>query len=186
LDFSNFVYTPGGTVQIAPGSIGVSPVTSPDGPGLTFNPDINDSNGQTTDVDVKFTVTDETAGSLISDVYIALGGYLDEGAGSSTTYTETICGGPQNTCELITEQPSGPGTDLISLIGNSSFPAGPVSSLTINKDVTSVSGSGGIANLSSFENEYSTVPEPRAISLVLGLAMLAGLAIYKRRQAVQS
>lgn len=186
LDFSSFDYTPGGNDPILNASgIGVSVETSPDGPGLSFNPAIVDTDGQSTDVNVEFTVTDETPGSLISDVYIALTGAYDSGTGSTTTYTETICGGAEDQCILYTEQPSGPGTDLISLIGNTAT-GGPVSSLRITKDADAVSGATGVSDLSGFVNEYSTVPEPRAVSLVLGLALLAGFAIFKRRQVAQN
>lgn len=186
LDFSGFTYTPGGSDAIASSAVGVTEVSSPDGPGLSFNPAIADTDGESTDVSVGFTVTDDTPGSLLSDVYIDLTAPYAIGTGSSVVYTETICSGGESECILYTEEPTGPGTDLISLIGNSAFPTGPVSSLTITKDLDVSAGATGFAGDSGFENEYSTVPEPRAISLVLGLGLLAGLAIFKRRQVAQS
>jgi hypothetical protein len=62
----------------------------------------------------------------------------------------------------------------------------PTTSLSIDKDVTLNPGSSGTVNVSSFGNQYSTVPEPRAVSLVLGLGLLAGFAFFKRRQAAQN
>jgi hypothetical protein len=185
LDFSKFFYTPGGTTMAPASSIGVSPAPPPngDGPGLNFNPAASISSG-TEDIEVGFTVT-ALAGAQINDIFIALNAPLALGTGT-INYQETFCGGPQNKCTIFVEAPVTNDTNVINLATTDL--GGPVTSLSITKDVLLSAGSNGSATLTGFQNEYSTVstPEPRAISLLLGLGLLAGFAIFKRRQATQS
>jgi hypothetical protein len=59
----------------------------------------------------------------------------------------------------------------------------------IYKDVNLTNGSNGTANLSVFGNTYnnSTVPEPRAVSILLSLGLFAVVVFMKKRsQAVRS
>jgi hypothetical protein len=183
LDFSQFNYTPGGSTQLTASEIGVAPITVPDGPGLSFNPAAAITSG-TEDVDVGFTVTAE-GGASISDIYIALSNVLTTGTGT-VTYDENFCGGPELKCSLYVEAPATNDTNVVQL--STTDIGGPVSSLTITKDVLLSAGSSGSASTTGFLNEYSTTatPEPRAISLLLGLGLLAGFVIFKRRQATQS
>ena len=54
----------------------------------------------------------------------------------------------------------------------------PQTSLSITKDLSLTAGSNGTAAMSDFSNYYShTVPEPRAISIVLGI-MLFGAVVF--------
>lgn len=183
LDFSDFSYLAGGTNQIAPTSIGVSAVTSPDGPGLNFNPaaQVSGSNLDT-DILVGFTVTGIN-GALIDDIYMGFGNVTTTGTGSAL-YTENFCGGPENQCSIFVEAPNTNDVNYVNL--SSTDIGGPVSTLTITKDLDLETGSSGLAATSSFLNEYSTVPEPRSVSLVLGLGLLAGFVFFKRRQVAQS
>jgi hypothetical protein len=189
LDFSNFSYTPGGTNQIASSSIGVSIENGPDGPGLNFDPAGNVSGSNlSTDVNVAFTVTG-LDGTLISDIYMGFGNVTTSGTGTAT-YTENFCGGPEDSCSLWVEAPLTNDINMVNL--SSTDLGGPVSSLAIDKDLDLETGANGSAATSSFLNEYSTsnlnipsVPEPRAISLVLALGLLAGFSFFKRRQAAQ-
>jgi hypothetical protein len=185
LDFSEFNYTPGGTNPFLPASsIGVSPAPPPgtDGPGLNFNPATTITSG-TEDIDVGFTVK-ALNGALINDIYIALTAPLTTGTGTDT-YQEVFCGGPEDECSTFVEAPITNDTNLVNL-ANTDI-GGPVSSLTITKDVLLNAGSNGTASLTGFLNEYSSpVPEPRAASLVLGLGLLAGFAFFKRRRVAQS
>jgi hypothetical protein len=131
-----------------------------------------------TDVNISFDVT-ASGGTEISDVYIVMAGDFVTGTGSAV-YTETYCeGGPNEPCGLQVETPGAAQTDVITL--NT-----PTTSLAITKDLELLPGTSGTVFDSSFGNQYSTVPEPRAISLVLGLGLLAGFAFFKRRQAVQN
>jgi len=185
LDFSQFTYTPGGSTTEAASAIGAAPVTAPDGPGLQFNPGIpvNGLTSGTEDFLVGFTVTAESGGE-IGDVYINLSNVSTSGTGVAT-YEEQFCNS-QGTCSLYVENPITADSNVINL-SNTAL-GGPVSSLTITKDVTLSAGSNGSAGLSGFNNEYSpsAVPEPRAVSYVLGLGLLAGFVIYRRRRVAQS
>jgi len=181
LDFSNFTYTPGGSTQIAADDIGVSAVTTPDGPGLNFDPAASISSG-TEDVEIGFTVTAE-GGADLSDIYIDLANVLTTGTGT-VTYDEEFCGGMENECSLYVEAPATDDVNSVNL-SNTAI-GGPVTSLTITKDVLLSAGTAGTASTTGFLNEYSTVPEPRGVSMLLGLGLLAGFVVFKRRQVVQS
>src|SRR5579862_9762469 len=192
LGFDQFFYSSsnnGTTYTPTPASgVTVTPAPPPgnDGPGLNFNPGIGVGNevgsGQVDDVAVGFTVTDLTPNTLIDDVYIALNAPVVTGTGN-ISYSETICL-TTGTCTIYVDDPTTALATSINLA--QSGLGGPVSTLSITKDVTLSGGSSGTAFMSFFQNEYSTVPEPRAVSLLLGLGLLAGLAIFKRRQAAQN
>jgi hypothetical protein len=194
LDFNFFSDT---LVNLSASTVTVSPVTGgpgTDGPGLNFNPAILLLGGPATeDIDVQFDATVVTGGA-ISDVYIDFGNVTQAGNGV-VFYTEKFCdtsytqppGAPPvaGACEEYVEAPSAYSTNVVQLV-NSGLGA-PTNTLQINKDLTATTyGAGDIAGTSLFGNEYSSVPEPRAISLLLGLGLLAGIAIFKRRQATQS
>jgi len=183
LDFSNFSYNTGGTNPIAASSVGVTSVTTPDGPGLMFDPAaVISGSGLTEDVFVGFKVTGLN-GTLINDIYMGFGNVLTTGTGTAL-YTENFCGGPENQCSLFVEAPVTNDTNMVNL--SSTAIGGPVSSLTITKDLQLVTGSSGLSATSSFLNEYSTVPEPRGTAVLLGLGLLAGFLVFKRRQVAQS
>jgi hypothetical protein len=183
LDFSHFTYNTGGTNQVPSSSVGVTGVTSPDGPGLMFDPSAFISgSGLTQDIFVGFTVTGLN-GTLINDIFMGFGNVTTTGTGTAL-YTENFCGGAQNQCSLFVEAPVTGDTNMVNLSGTAI--GGPVSSLTITKDLQLQTGSSGLAATSSFLNEYSTVPEPRGITLLLGMGLLAGFVVFKRRQVAQS
>jgi hypothetical protein len=183
LDFSDFSFNTGGTDPVTAAGVGVTPVTSPDGPGLDFDPSgFVSGDGLSQDVMVGFTVT-AAPGVLIDDIYMGFGNVTTSGTGTAL-YTENFCGGPEDACSLFVEAPTTSDTNAVNL--KSTDIGGPVSSLNITKDLTLQTGTDGLAATSSFLNEYSTVPEPRAVSLVLGLGLLAGFVFFKRRQVAQS
>jgi hypothetical protein len=64
----------------------------------------------------------------------------------------------------------------------------PSTSISITKDLIISGGSNGTASMSDFSNYYShsAVPEPRAVSALLGLGFFGIMAFVKRRQAVRS
>jgi hypothetical protein len=185
LDFSNFTYNSSavGVPAVPASGVGVSPITTPDGPGLNFDPSgfVSGAN-LSEDVMVGFTVT-ALPGTSIDDIYMGFGNVTTSGTGSAL-YTENFCGGKEDECSLFVMAPTTNDTNIVNL--SSTAIGGPVSSLTITKDLTLQTGANGLAATSSFLNEYSTVPEPRAVSLLLGLGLLAGFAFFKRRQVVQS
>jgi hypothetical protein len=183
LDFSDFSYNTGGTNPIAASSVGVAPVTSPDGPGLNFDPAAQISGSDLTqDIEVGFTVT-ATDGSLISDVYIAFGNVGPITGDGLATYNEQFCN-LAGTCSLDVEDPGSAKSKDI-LLTNTAL-GGPVSSLVITKDLMLSTGASGSASVSGFLNEYSEVPEPRGVSILMGFGLLAGFVFFKRRQVSQN
>jgi len=183
LDFTNFTYNTGGTNKVAATNVGVTEVTTPDGPGLMFDPSgfVSGTN-LSQDVFVGFTVTGLN-GTLIDDIFMGFGNVTTTGTGTAL-YTEQFCTGMEDQCSLFVEAPITGGTNMVNL--KNTAIGGPVSSLNITKDLTLQTGSSGLAATSSFLNEYSTVPEPRGITLLLGLGLLAGFVVFKRRQVAQS
>lgn len=184
LDFSNFTYNTAGTNPVPVSSVGVVAATSPDGPGLEFDPDATISGKNlSSDVNVGFTVTAEN-GALISDIYLAFDG-VSVANGGTVALTEQFCS-LMGTCTTEIEDPTTALSDSFPL--SSTALGGPVSSLVITKDLQLTTGnkSGAQASDSGFMNEYSAVPEPRSISLILTVGLLAGFAFFKRRQVTQS
>lgn len=185
LDFSHFSFNNGGTDQIPAADIGVAAITNPDGPGLNFDPsaDLQGAN-LSADVFVGFTVT-ALDGASIGDIYMGFGNVTTQDGGSAL-YTEQFCGGAEDLCSLFVEAPTTGQYNMVNL--SSTALGGPVSTLTITKDLQLKTGSAAdsIAATSSFLNEYSEVPEPRGVTMLLGLGLLAGFVIFKRRQVVQS
>ncbi len=178
LTFSDFVYST--STGVTGTNVNVDPVTGPDGPGFNFKGAWEATAGQDLDVDVTFDVT-AAPGTSIDDIYIILGAsaVTPPGSTANASYEETYCtSGPNEPCYVQVEQPGAAQTDVITL--NS-----PQTSLSIDKDLELFGGNGTVS-VSSFGNQYSTVPEPRAISLLLGLGLVAGFAIFKRRQVAQS
>ena len=189
LEFSNFTYAyapnPGG---VAPGDISVSRLGGTE-TGLKFaggwivggvNPNANE------DSDISFTVT-ALNGTSIDDLTIDITSPQVTGNGI-VHYTETFCMTGGNTCSTFVEDTTSSTSSFTSHILLANTPlGGPVTSLTITKDIQ-LHANGGTASVSSFDNTYSTsgVPEPRAISLLLGIGLIGGLALLKRRQTVTS
>lgn len=184
LDFSEFNYNNGGTPLVAASNVGVSPTTVPDGPGLNFDPAMELIGANLAeDIDVGFTVTDSSG--LISDIYIDFGN-VNAVNGGNALYTEEFCLTSTSDCSLYVDAPVTAATNVVQL-SNTAI-GGPVSSLTIEKDLdlSTNSNAAAISAVSLFGNEYSSVPEPRAVSLVLGLGLLAGFAFFKRRRVAQN
>ena len=181
LQFSNFSSSSPG---VPPASIGVVPITTPGFEGLDFTgPWGVGKNGQPTveDVNVSFTVTALTG--LLTDIHIDLAAVNATGTGL-VDYTEQFCN-LDGTCQLEVFKPGSSLSTSIDLV-NTALGA-PQTSLNITKDVALTAGSNGTASMSSFDNYYShTVPEPRAVSILLGLGFMGVVAFMKRRQAVRS
>jgi len=180
LEFSNFHSGP----TIDSTSIGVQPGYAPPpaapgaDPGFEFNGPFSVGSNQSKDVSVGFTVTALTG--LITDVHIQLDSSHVSGTGE-VSYDETVCLSSTN-CDLFVSNPgtSSLTTDLVLTT--------PSQSITITKDLILSGGANGTASMSDFSNYYShsAVPEPRAVSALLGLGFFGILAFVKRRQAVRS
>jgi hypothetical protein len=177
LEFSNFTYTDS-PLTVAADAVTVQPDGTAGDQGFDFKGGWN----KNTDVSVSFTVTALTG--LIDDVGIDIGAAFTSGTGD-ISYLEQFCtttstGGNQ-VCSIFTDSPTGPlSTDI--LLSNTAL-GGPVKTLNIIKDVDiSGVGANGTAFLSDFANHYSnTVPEPRAVSVLLSLGLFAAILFMKKR-----
>jgi hypothetical protein len=163
------------TPSVPPADIGVQPgyqIPPSTSPGFEFNGPFSGLE----DVNVQFTVTALTGS--ITDVYIDLINSHVTGTGE-VSYTETVC--PSNSgCTLYADNPNGTTTDEITLSPGAT-------SINIDKDLELLPGSNGTASMSAFSNYYSTtVPEPREVSILLGLGFFGIMAFMKRRQGVRS
>jgi len=184
LQFSNFDYsvtaTPP-TVPIPPTAVNAIPQTTTGDQGFDFQGGWSGNQ----DVSISFTVTALTG--FIDDVNIDLIGANTTGTGE-INYLEQFCevSGPK-TCSIYTDTPTGPLTTSINLATQSNLGA-PQTSLNITKDVFLTTGSNGTAFISKFGNTYTnTVPEPRAVSILLSLGLFAVVVFMKKRsQAVRS
>jgi hypothetical protein len=179
LEFSQFQYS---SAAIPASAINVQPMNNPGNEGIGFNGALGGNSGTLQDVFVSFTVTGLN-GTMLHDLGIDLTNVSTSGTGD-VHYTEQFCSTGHG-CSIFVDDPT---TAFSTDILLSSTPiGGPVSSLNITKDVHISAGSSGSAFVSGFDNHYSNspVPEPRAISIVLGMG-LAAFAFLKRRQAVRS
>ena len=63
----------------------------------------------------------------------------------------------------------------------------PTGTISVTKDINVAAGSNGTAALSNVQDTFSqtAVPEPRAISMLLGFGLVAGLALRKKFQSVR-
>jgi hypothetical protein len=188
LDFSQFTFSSsatGGVTQPVPSDIGVTTLTSPPFPetGFEFNPGgfALQGPGKSIDATLDFVVT-AAPGSAIDDLTIFFDGSFS-GTGSGTKFTETYCSGPGfTTCNNFSVSNPGPGLSQHIIL------SAPVSALSITKDFGAHTGvlSDGCstaancqASISTVRNSFSTIPEPRLMSL-LTLGLLAGLGLSKK------
>lgn len=190
LQFSQFSYESGGSLAPAASTIGVM-VLDPavtaglDGPGFTFDPGFAAGPGESADASIDFEVT--ALSGTISDLFINFNGSVTGGTGD-TSFSETFCTGSFTTgCQTfaVSNPPPGNLTDTIFTCAAGVSPGGATpcipagtTTLFITKDF-SATGETGLASISSVTNEFSTVPEPREIGLLI-LAMV-GLVFAHRR-----
>jgi hypothetical protein len=179
LQFSDFTYADAG--GLPPTSVTAEPVTTSGQQGFNF------AGGWTgnQDATISFMVTALTGD--ITSVNIDILGANTSGTGN-ISYLEQFCTvGGSSTCSLFTDTPTGNLSTSISL--SASNLGAPQTSLMITKDVDLSTGSNGTAFISAFGNTYnnSTVPEPRAVSILLSLGLFAVVVFMKKRsQAVRS
>jgi len=182
LDFSNFSFTAGGTIQEPASNVGVSIITTPGNEGFTFNPAIvlatppNAAN-TTEDIELDFTLT-ALPGTAIDDLGISFNGTVSGTGQTSFSETETGatwagCGSPTTCTFAVTNPPVnlGPLEEVFLT---------PVTTLHITKDIGSSTGAGpGTVSISQVTNQFSNVPEPRLVSF-LAICLLAGLGISRK------
>ncbi len=187
--YSNFNYSgtsnpPG--FQIPAGSVAVTPLTSnPGGPGLQFSAgwfastpsgiqeqdslfqfQVNDSNTPITDLSLSISGASFTGtGSIVVDETACLGAVLP-----------TCTGGTIITLSVFDNSSGQQLTDTASFAG--------VSEVSIDKDLTVLSGSNGSASVSVLTDQFSegtsTVPEPGTLSM-LGLGGVALFGFARRK-----
>jgi len=173
LQFSNFSDN---SLSVLPSAITVVPITTPGFEGLDFTGPWSTTSME--DVDVSFTVT--ALSGLLTDVHIDLNNSQVSGTGN-VSYNETACDGAG--CAVFVQN-SVPGTGKVSSV---LYLSQPTTTINIDKDLILNAGSNGTASMSNFDNYYShTVPEPRTVSIFLGLAFFGAMVFMKRRQAVRS
>ena len=178
LEFSNFEYS--AAPAFPPSSVNAVPETTVGNEGLKFTGGFSGNE----DINISFTVT--ALSGVIDDIGIDILGAATSGTGD-IFYLEQFCTVTtlNPVCSIFTDTPSGPLSTDIQLSQTSL--GGPVHSLNITKDVTLSTGANGTAHISSFDNHYSNVPEPRAVSVLLSLGLFAGVLFFRKRsQAVRS
>ncbi len=184
---------------VAAGEITVNEVTNSTGSGFAFDSDWNSGTpnpgSEFLDGDITFDVSTGTGGpATIEDAGLSqTSGVLGNG---SATVTETI--GSSNTLETFefgnnynattcagiggTWEASNSTCSLLAV--QTTFT--PTGSVSVSKDIDVASGSTGNATISLVQDTFSVVPEPRALSLLLGFGLLAGLVIRKKFQSVKA
>ena len=203
LDFSNFTWGPNPTTAPVPTVNPIPPNPAPPGGSgdIGFNFTANWNNANTNDANVGFTVTGMN-GSLVDDVFLFFDNSGPYFGNEEIVYTEQVTDNDKSSADygqsfsISIYDPASTVTLDESL--NSHF-GGPVSSIVITKDVAfacantpggppSACTTNAGAFMSGFGNlySYSAVPEPRGTAILLGLLLLGGILVLRRRQAVQN
>ncbi len=187
--FSDFTYigsATGGATQVTAGGIvvdTVGPGQDVAGPnyGLEFNGSWTADNGQTSDGTIGFEVTViNGAGMEITDAGLAqTSGVFGGGVASVSEQGCSGTGCTPGTWAVLTFQDTG--NDVAS--ADNPLPA-PTGTVTVSKDINVVAPTGGFASISLVTDTFSqtAVPEPRALSLLLALGLVAGFAFRKKLQ----
>lgn len=190
--FSDFTYTDsvkGGALPVTAGDITVDTVgpgqdvAGPDY-GLEFNGSWTADNGQTSDGDIGFEVTVVNgAGMEITDAGLAqTSGITGTGVASVSELGCSGAGCTPGTWAVLTLE------DGSTVQGASEKMLAPTGTVTVSKDINVVAPAGSFASISLVTDTFSqtAVPEPRALSLLLGLGLVAGFAFRKKLQGVRA
>jgi len=173
ISFSNFSYTPSGSITIPAGSVAVTPETVGGETGFQFNAPWAVNPGDNTDSFIDFTATCD--GCAIDDLVLEEGG-ASAGPGGLVNIAE-------NSSVLTGSLTVGANSSTTILSDMATFP--PVGSVTVSKDIAVIGGTSGLGSqVSSVTNLFSTstVPEP---SLTILCAGLLGLLPIARRRFVR-
>jgi len=191
LVFSNFSYAgaaapPGIVVPAA--SINVTPILTAGDEGFLFSASwavIPQAGGVSSSMDstIFYTVSTSNHQATIDDLYLSFNG---TGSGGGTAgVTEQYClNGTLTNCT------AGNLNQIFVLSPGAAPPAtvtfSPVSTISVSKDISVTSGTGGFANITTVTNEFSQVtgvPEP-ASCLMLGAGLL-GVGLLRKRARKQ-
>lgn len=135
--------------------------------------------GQSQDDDIAFDVSVGTGNVDITDAGIdQIGGTTPNG---SATVSEEGCSGIVFPCT----QTWGVDTNTTNFVADTIFSA--TGTLSVEKDIALV-GNAGTATLSNVADVFSAapVPEPRALSFLLGLGLVAGFVFRKKFQGANA
>jgi len=181
LKFSDFTYssTPFGSPPPA-SAVTVNSFTSiPGEPGISFNGIFTAPAGQSVDYAISYDVT-TTDGKPITDAYLSLGGFVNNGGTGSVQIGETIFNLGGTVISKIPFQVFTPGqlTDTTALLP-------PATTIVVEKDITVNGGSNG-ASFSFVNQGFSTaIPEPASMALLaIGLSGLFTLRRFFKRTSV--
>lgn len=173
-----------GTLSVAYDQIYVVPIWGGSGgtePGIRFQSPLWTLSGpeQTYDLSFQFTVSHTFLSPVLTDNTLALtGGVLGTGIAQ---VAEGVLN-PVNSQTLANKYVF---TDAFGdqLVDHDVFPGGPYSSVQIRKDFVMSSGSGEFSRVfvSEFDQTFSTVPEASPGLAGIGLALLAGRQVLRRR-----
>jgi hypothetical protein len=190
--FSSFSYT-SGVGSPAATAVTVATTTNADGTGLAFDASWNAlGSGTTSDGDISFSVAvnGATGAESITDAGLAQTGGV--GGSGVATVSEQGCGPAPcvpGTWQVLTfDAGTGPGEDESS----ADTLLAPTGSVEVSKDINADAGTGtsgyDYATISQVTDVFSAtaVPEPRALSLLLGLGLVAGFAFRKKLQGARA
>ena len=179
--FSPSSYVASGSIVNSASDVRVSTATMGDESGLVFNAPFLAPPGESLDADINYTVSCGT-GCDLDDWYLAMGGISLGASDSSIGVGETSLQVP--TTDYLQVGASSFGTVATAM---TTFP--PVSSITVDKDLTVIGGSPSAfqTKVSTVTNLFSTtgtptVPEP---SLAILCAGLVGLLPLARRRFIR-
>jgi hypothetical protein len=194
LDFSNFTYSSSASSPPAPipaTSVVVDTVNNASGIGFLFNSSWTAVGAnEFSDALIGFTVTVIGGGpATLNDAALVQTGSIDStNTGSVDSVGEHGCPGTSlATCAagsewaLITSQTSN------TVAGAAHTFYTPTGQLTVSKDINATTGTSpnAFASISGVEDTFSqATPEPRALAMLLGLALLGGLTLKRKLQNV--
>jgi hypothetical protein len=160
------------------GASAVAPFLSSD-VGVDFSTVWAATAGETLDDDISFSVSVGGGAASITDAGLVQDSYTT--GNGNVTVTEKGCSGITYPCNQIW----GVDTNDTSFVADTIFSS--TGTLSVEKDIA-ISANAGTAGVSSVADVFSTsaVPEPRSLSLFLGLALVAGFAFKKKLQGAKA
>ena len=191
--FYGFAYGGGASVSSA-SSVGVTPILTPNDPGVQFNAAWAVPVGTSGDATIFFNVAVSPGGGLIEDDSLGLGGVGNITGDANIKVVEGVCLGQalnaSNVCTGPTQNPvlevDAPNTTS-TFFKEIVFPNGlTYNTLGIMKDIGlhggTVAGGGSGANLSIITQQFSEVPVPEPMGvLLLGTCLFAIAPVLRRK-----
>jgi len=181
LKFDNFTYSPSpaGSPPAASAVTVNSFLSIPGEPGISFNGVFTAAANTSVDYAITYDVT-TTDGKPITDAYLSLGGFVNNGGTGSVSIGETILNLGGTVISKIPFEVFTPGqpADTTVLLP-------PATTIVVQKDIVVNGGSNG-ATFSFVNQGFSTaVPEPASMALLgIGLSGLFTLRRFLKRTSV--